>query len=350
MDLTVGLIGCGKFAPLHLDALVRNEHVRRVIAADPDAEALAEIERRYGIIARTESDWRAVVEDDAVDVVDVLTPHDCHREVAVAALQAGKHVISEKPIARTLDEADEMIAAAREADRRLLVALTQCYFPAVAGAKRLIEAGEIGRPFLAVFTIYDDEVARMSDPEHWKGDLERAGGGVLIDAGYHPLYLLLHLFGRPREVNAMCRSLVVDAPGTGEDTAAVALNFGDGMMANVVVTFADHAERYRADRRIVGTEGVLLIRDDPEDEIPLALLHEDAFSPVPVHNPLYVQPYAVEATLSDLIGAIVEEREPVATTELARDTLAVVLAAYESERTGCRVEMQWDAGPDQSSG
>ncbi|MGI5819248.1 MAG: Gfo/Idh/MocA family protein [Armatimonadota bacterium] len=341
MDLTVGLIGCGKFSALHLDGLVRNRHVGSVIAADPDETALSEMHRRFGIIKRTETDWRAVVEDEAVDVVDIVTPHDTHREITVAALEAGKHVICEKPIARALDEADAMLAAAEANDRRLLISLPQVHFPAIVRAKQIVESGEIGRAFLAVFNIYDDEFERMSDPEHWKGSLDRAGGGVLIDAGYHPLYVLLHLFGRPRSVTAMCRSLLIDVEGKGEDTAAVALDFGDGVMANVTVTFADHGERYRAERRIVCEQGVLLIRDMPEDEIPLALLHGEDFSPIRVHNPLYVPPYAVEAMLDDLIDALVEEREPLGTAQLAHDTLRVVLAAYESNREGRRVELSW---------
>jgi len=340
-DLTVGLIGCGQFAPLHLDALVRNEHVHRVVAADPDEAAVAAMHRRYGIIRRIATDWRAVVESDEVDIVDILTPHDSHREVAIAALEAGKDVICEKPIARTLAEADEMIATAERTGRRLLIALTQVHFPAVARARELMAAGEIGRPFLAVFQVYDDEVARMSDPEHWKGDLQRAGGGVLIDAGYHPTYLMLHLFGRPRAVTALCRQLVINAEGKGEDTAVVALDLGEGMLGSIVVTFADDATRYRGERRIVGTTGTLLIRDMPEDELPLLLLAGEDTATIPVRNPLQVQPLAVEMTLNDLIGAIIEAREPAAPTQLARDTLAVVLAAYQSERTGGRVELSW---------
>ncbi|MGD9497477.1 MAG: Gfo/Idh/MocA family protein [Armatimonadota bacterium] len=339
--LTVGLIGCGRFAPLHLDALLRNDRARRVIAADPDVRALHALHRRYGIIKRVETDWRAVVESPEVDIVDILTPHDSHCEIALAALQAGKHVICEKPIARTLEEADAMIAAAQQAGRRLLVSLPQVHLPAVVRARQMMEAGEIGRPFLAVMQVYDDEVARMSDPEHWKGDLERAGGGVLIDAGYHPTYLLLHLFGRPRAVTALCRRLVIATEGKGEDTASVALDLGEGVMGVIVVTFADHATRHRSERRIVGTAGTLLIRDTPEDEMPLLLLVEDDTSAIPVHNPLEVAPYALEATLNDLIGAIVEDREPLASTQLARDTLATVLAAYQSEREGRQVELVW---------
>ncbi len=342
MKLTVGLIGCGEFAKLHLEGLVRCQHVGSVIAADPDEAALAAMHRRFGIIKRTESDWRAVIEDESVDVVEVVTPHDSHREISVAALEAGKHVICEKPIGRTLEEADAMLAAAEANARRLLISLPMLYYPAIVRAREMMQSGEIGRPFLADFGLWDDEFVRMSDPEHWKGSLERAGGGVLIDGGYHPMYVLLHMFGRPRAVTAMCRSTLIAVEGKGEDTALVALDFGDGMLANLTVTFADHGERYRAERRVACEQGVLLIRDMPEDEIPLALLHGEDFSPIRVHNPLYVAPYAVEVMIDDLFGAIVEEREPIATAQLAYDTLRVVLAAYESEREGRRVELDWE--------
>ena len=339
MKLTVGLIGCGEFAKLHLDGLVRCAHVGSVIAADPDEVAREGLYRRYGIIQRTEADWRAIVEDDAVDVVDVVTPHDSHCEITVAALQAGRRVICEEPMGRTLAEADAMLAAAQEAGRRLLISMPQLYYPAIRRAKEILDSGEIGRPFLADFAVYDDEFVRMSDPEHWKGSIERAGGGVLIDAGSHPLYLLLHLFGCPQSVSAMCRSLLIDVEGKGEDTAAVVLDFGEGMMANLLVTFADHGERYRAERRVLCEKAALLIRDMPEDEVPLALLQGEDFSPIRVRNPLYVHPYGVEAMIEDLFAAIVEEREALAGTQLAYDTLRVVMAAYESNEDGKRIDI-----------
>jgi len=87
-------------------------------------------------------------------------------------------------------------------------------------------------------------------------------------------------------------------------------------------------------------QGALLIRDMPEDEVPLALLQGEDFSPIRVRNPLYVHPYGMEAMIEDLFDAIVEEREALAETQLAYDTLRVVMAAYDSEREGRRVELE----------
>ena len=140
-------------------------------------------------------------------------------------------------------------------------------------------------------------------------------------------------------MSATCRSLLIDVEGNGEDTAAVVLDFGEGMMANLLVTFADHGERYRAERRVLCEKAALLIRDMPEDEVPLALLQGEDFSPIRVRNPLYVHPYGVEAMIEDLFAAIVEEREALAGTQLAYDTLRVVMAAYESNEDGKRIDI-----------
>ncbi len=339
MGLTVALIGCGAIAAKHLDALVRNEHVDRVFAADPDEAARERLYARYGIIKRLSSDWRELVADDEVQVVDILTPHDSHREIAVAALQAGRHVICEKPIARTVAEADEMIAAAQQADRRLFVALSQLNFPAVRRARELMDEGAIGRPLLAVFTVLDDEVRRMNDPAHWKCDLVRAGGGALIDVGYHAVYIMQHLLGPAQAVTAVGARLLVEPPNKGEDTACVTLECGSGAVGSIVVTFADAATRYRAERRVVGTAGSLLIRDWPEDEWPLLLMQDDAITPVRVPNPLDVAGWALQATLDEFIAAIVGGGEPSISLEAARAALVTVEAAYRSMREGRRVEI-----------
>lgn len=337
MGLTVALVGCGAIACKHLDALVRNAHVDRVFAADPSEAAREKLFARYGIIKRLSEDWRELVEDDAVDVVDILTPHDSHREIAVAAALAGKHVICEKPVARTVAEADEMIAAAQRADRRLFVALSQLNFPAVRGAKRLVDAGEIGRPLLAVFTVLDDEVERMNDPEHWKCDLQRAGGGALIDVGYHAVYIMQHLLGPAEAVTAVGARLLVEPESKGEDSASVTLEFGSGALGSIVVTFADAATRYRAERRVVGSEGTLLMRDWPEDEWPLLLMQDEVISPVRVPIPLDVPGWALQVTLDEFIEAIVTGGDPPITTAAARQALVTIEAAYQSMRGGGRV-------------
>lgn len=339
MSLCVALVGCGKFAAYHLDAFVRNDVVDRVLAADPDEAAREGLRRRFGIIKRAVADYAELLADEQVDVVDICTPHDSHREIAVEALRAGKDVICEKPIARTLEEADEMIATAQQAGRRLFVAMSQRNFPAHRRARELLQQGAIGRPFLAVANVYDDDLERMNDPDHWKGDLQRAGGGALIDIGYHAVYRMQAFFGPATAVTAMCRRLIAQPANKGDDTAVMALDLPGGVLGSIVLTFAATGHSYDAEQRIVGTEGALVIRDNPADEVPLMIVQDDTFIPVRVHNPLDVGGYALQATLDHFIGCIVEGREPELTVEQARAALATVLAGYESERTGQRVAL-----------
>lgn len=341
MGLTVALIGCGAIASHHLDALVRNDHVDRVFAADPDEPARQKLFERYGIIKRLAADWRELVADDDVDVVDILTPHDSHREIAVASLEAGRDVICEKPIARNVAEADEMIATAERTGRRLFVALSQLNLPAVRRAGELIAAGEIGRPLLAVFTVLDNEVQRMNDPKHWKCDLERAGGGALIDIGYHAVYIMQHLMGPATAVTATGGRLLVEPETKGEDTAIVTLEFEDGALGSIVVTFADAATPYRAERRIIGTKGTLLIRDMLEDEWPLLIMQDEAIAQVPVANPITdVTGRSLQTTLDDFLEAITTGGTPRITTQHARQTLVTIEAAYEAMTGGRRVEVR----------
>jgi len=340
MALGIGLVGCGSFAAYHLEAFVRNDEVDRVFAADPNEDARESLYRRFGIIKRTAADYQEVVADDEVDVVDILTPHDSHREIAVAALRAGKDVVCEKPIARTLEEADEMIATAEETGRHLFIAMSQRNFPAHRRAKELMAEGAIGRPFLMVANVYDDDMERMNDPRHWKGDLERAGGGALIDIGYHAIYRMQDLFGPAKAVTAMCRRLVAKPSNKGDDTAVMALDLPGDVLGSIVLTFAATGHSYDAETRIVGAEGALIIRDNPLDETPLLLCQDEAFIPIRVHGPLDVAGYAVQVTLDHFIECILEGKEAELTVGEARAALSTVLAGYESERTGQRVPVR----------
>jgi len=340
MALGIGLVGCGEFAAYHLEAFVRNDGVDRVFAADLNEDARDSLHKRFGIIQGTVAEYQELLADDEVDVVDILTPHDSHREIAVAALRAGKDVICEKPIARTLEEADEMIAAAEETGRRLFIAMSQRNFPAHRRAKELIEEGTIGHPFLTVANVYDNDMARMNDPDHWKGDVERAGGGAIIDVGYHAIYRMQDMFGPAEAVTALCRRLVAEPSNKGDDTAVMALDLPGDVLGSIVLTFAATGHSYDAETRIVGAEGTLIIRDTPQGEMPLLLYQDENFIPLRVHSPLDVSRHAVQVTLDHFIECIVEGTEAELTVEEARAALATAVAGYESERTGQRVPVR----------
>jgi predicted dehydrogenase len=162
-----------------------------------DARAAVAAARRYGWAA-AETDWRALIERDDVHLVDVCTPGDLHADIAIAALEAGKHVLCEKPLANTLAEAEAMAAAAAQASSRGIRSMTGFNYrrvPAVALARELVAEGRIGQIRHVRATYLQDWLVDPAFPLTWRLQRERAGSGALGDLGAHIVDLAQHLTG-----------------------------------------------------------------------------------------------------------------------------------------------------------
>lgn len=162
-----------------------------------DAHRVEEARVRFGW-HRAETDWRAVVADPDIDVIDICTPGDSHAEIAIAALEAGKHVLCEKPLANTVEEAEAMTAAAeRAAERgiRSMVGFSYRRVPAIGLARRLVQDGRLGE-IRQVRALYLQDWLRDEDgPMTWRLDKTLAGSGSLGDIGAHAVDLVEHLTG-----------------------------------------------------------------------------------------------------------------------------------------------------------
>lgn len=339
MALTVGQIGAGRVAAAHMAAFVRHPQVREAHFADPDPLARERLTAQFGIIKHACENYHDLLADERIDVVDICTPNHLHATQAIEAMQAGKHVIVEAPPALTADECDAMMRVSRETGRRLFCVLSRRRLPANVRAEAILAEGAIGRPFLATVTILTDDLERMSDPEDWAGDWERAGGGAMLGAGYHAVYTLQRFFGLPHAVTATARRLAAEVATKADDTAVMTLEMPDGMLCNVLMTCAASGDRASEERRIHGTQGSLLIRDDPEDELPLVVFHGADFFPVRVHNPPRVQNYAIRETVRHFLDCIVEGTDSDITLDQARAALATVTAAYQSDREGRHIQL-----------
>ena len=160
-------------------------------------EPLAEAAQKLGWAA-TETDWRRAVERDDIDLVDICTPGDTHAEIAVAALEAGKHVLCEKPLANTVAEAERMAEAANKArvnGVRAMVGFTYRRVPAVALARRLVEQGRIGEVRHVRAQYLQDWIADPEAPLSWRLQKEKAGSGALGDIGAHAADLAQYVIG-----------------------------------------------------------------------------------------------------------------------------------------------------------
>jgi predicted dehydrogenase len=237
--LGVGMVGYAFMGAAHSQAWRTAPHVfdlplqpSMAVLCGRDAVAVRIAATRLGWAA-AETDWHALIKRDDVDLVDVCTPGDLHAEVAVAALEAGKHVLCEKPLANTLAEAEAMAAAAARAASRGVRAMTGFNYrrvPAVALARQLVSEGRIGQIRHVRASYLQDWLVDPSFPLTWRLQRERAGSGALGDLGAHIVDLAQYLTGELiAGVSAATATFVgerplVEAPGGAPRTGPVTVD------------------------------------------------------------------------------------------------------------------------------
>jgi UDP-N-acetylglucosamine 3-dehydrogenase len=185
-----------------------------------------------------------------VEVVSVCVPHNLHLEVALAAIAAHKHVLLEKPMALTVAECDQIIAAAEAAGVTVGVSHNQLFYPPHVRARELIESGAIGRPLMLRMRL-----AIGGKFAGWRSDPAATGGGLLFDAGVHRFYVARALFGEVAEVSAMTD---VD-PAVGEDLAVVLLRFRSGALGSIDANYHCPPGAFDDAIEVAGSEGMLYI-------------------------------------------------------------------------------------------
>jgi myo-inositol 2-dehydrogenase / D-chiro-inositol 1-dehydrogenase len=253
-EIGIGMVGAGFIAELHAEAFrhVPEAHVRGV-AARTEASA-----RRFADahgIPTAHDDYRRLLEDPQIDVLTLGLPNDLHRDVVVAAAAAGKHVIVEKPLARTLAEADEMIESCRQAGVLLMYAEELCFAPKYVRAKELVDQGALGR----VYMVQQGE-QHFGPHADWFWDVSRSGGGVLMDMGCHAIEFMRWIYDKPaaESVTAELGTYVHGDRTRGEDHAIATVRFAGNRIGLLETSWA---KRGGMDDRaeIFGSEGVTYV-------------------------------------------------------------------------------------------
>jgi predicted dehydrogenase len=235
-DINVALIGGGFMGKAHSVAYATMPMFfwpapaipRRKVLADVDEKTALEAARRFGYESAS-GDWRRAVDDPDVDLVDIATPNDLHFEIALAAAEAGKHVICEKPLARTADEARQMVEAVERAGVVNMTAFNYRRTPAVGLARKYIQEGAIGRILSFRGTYLQDWSAHPDAPRSWRFQKALAGSGALGDIGTHVLDIARYLVGEVVAVNGLLQTHIADRPlqQDGLDMLAAAEKRGD---------------------------------------------------------------------------------------------------------------------------
>jgi predicted dehydrogenase len=253
--IKVGLLGGGGIVDAHIRGYRTYADAIEVTAI---ADVVDETARRRAaeLGATAYTDFRLMIDEADLDAVDICLPHHLHAEAIVAAAQAGKHILCEKPLCLTVQQADEVQRVVSAAGVTLMCAHNQLFLPAVSTAKQLLEQGILG-------TVYEvrtsDSFYNDFNPQNmgWRATAATSGGGELMDTGYHPTYLMLHLAGgSPVEATALLsrhRLRFMDS----EDSAQVLVRFDNGVVGHLVTSWAYQPPPGSERFSVVGERGSL---------------------------------------------------------------------------------------------
>ena len=250
-----GLVGAGDIARKRVAAALRDARGSTLTAVSRARADLAEAFARSFGADRWHARWEDLVRDPTIDAVYLATPVHLHATQAIAAAEAGKHVLCEKPMALDVADCDRMIAAAAANHVRLGVAYYRHFYPVLARVREILSRGEIGTPVLVQIDAFERFNPQPQDERYWFVKRAESGGGPMFDFGCHRLELLLSLFGPVRETVGLTANVVFDREV--EDTAVAAVRFASGPCATVTVTHA--AIEPRDTLRIFGTSGSIHI-------------------------------------------------------------------------------------------
>ncbi len=236
---TVAVIGCGIGRSHIAEGYAKHPDKFRVLAiCDLDEQRLAKIGDEFAVPRRTKS-FDDVLAMDDVDIVDICTPPALHVPQTLAALAAGKQVICEKPIAGSLADVDRLIAAEKTARTRIMPIFQYRYGDGLQKAKRIVDAGLAGKPYLAtVETAWKRGPAYYSVP--WRGRFETELGGVLVTHAIHSHDILTYLMGGVASV--FCRTKTLINPIEVEDCAVASLEMQSGALVSLAATLGSQEE------------------------------------------------------------------------------------------------------------
>ena len=259
-EIGVGMLGYAFMGKSHANAFNTIPYMmypppaipKMVAVAGRNEEAVAEAARRFGY-ARYYTDWRDLIADDEVQLFDNGGPNDAHAEPCIAAAQAGKHVLCEKPLGRTAEESKEMLDAVQKAGVKHMVAFNYRFVPAIRQIRKLIDDGALGKiyHFRAVY-LQEWILPHYGTPLIWRLQKPLAGSGALGDLGAHIIDIGRYLLGDVNSVSAMAKTFIKERPklddsGMGEvtvdDAFAAIMEFESGALGTV------EASRFAAGRK-----------------------------------------------------------------------------------------------------
>lgn len=334
------IVGCGHIAKKHVEAIQRVEKAQLVAVCDNHSDRLKQFSEIYGVKGfSTLEDLLDKVK--GIDVVNICTPSGLHTEMAIQAAQAKKHVIVEKPLALTVEDADRIIEACRMHHVKLAVVHPNRFRPAVRELKKAIDNGWFGRLSHVNATVRWNRNQAYYDQAPWRGT-KSMDGGVLMNQAIHNLDLLLWLCGPVKEVQAYTATRLRNIET--EDVAVAILTLENGALGVVEAATTIYPKNLEESISIFGEKGSAIVggptanwiqhwsfADVNQEEMDLIVerVNRDPFG-ISGH----------EWIIRDMVEAILNDRMPAVTGEDGRAAVALVNAIYKAAEHRCPIRVE----------
>ena len=328
------IVGLGSLS-IHqiLPAFAQCEKSKVVALVSGHPDKAAKLAARYGVNPKSIYNYQnydSIKDNPEVDIIYIVLPNGMHCEYTVRGLQAGKHVLTEKPMANTPAECQQMIDAGRKANRKLMVAYRCRYEPYNQEAIRMARSSELGKTKV----ILADAGFNMSDPNQWRLKKDLAGGGSLMDIGIYALQAARYLSGEePKEVNAMMYSTPGD-PRFKEVEEAInfQLRFPSGILAQCT---SSYGYAWQSHYRVVKSEGWLEM--DPATAYSGLRMRVHHGNTIEEKDLPVVDHFAAE--MEHMSSCVMENKEPLTPGEEGLRDLTIMKALYEAASTGTTVKL-----------
>lgn len=339
-----GIIGCGVIAPWHADAISGLDEAELTAVCDCIPEKAEKMAQEYG--ARAYDNYHDLLASTDVDAVCICTPSGMHADMAIDAARAGKHILSEKPIDINLDKIDLMIQECRKAGVKLGCIFQRRTSPLWRELKDAVECNALGKMVLGDIYLKYYRSQKYYDSGGWRGTWALDGGGALINQGVHMVDILQWIMGPITSLYGRADHLVRNIET--EDTAVAVVTFANGAFGVIQGTTSvypgmKHRLELHGEQGTILVEGEKLLKWEVEGQ-ECKTSSEDGQGGVDIKlgtaetppTPNRIRGHQLQ--ILDLIQAIREDRDPMVNGEEARKSVEIILAIYESARTGRPVE------------
>jgi predicted dehydrogenase len=347
--LKIGVIGAGSISELHLGSYQKNQQVKLVAICDQNEQRAKEKAKQYGA-AKSYVDYRSLLADEEIDAVSICTWNNSHAEIAIAALNAGKNVLVEKPLCTSVEEAKLIEETVRRTGKLLQVGFVRRYATNTNILKQFTEAGELGEIYYAKASC----LRRLGNPGGWFSDIERSGGGPLIDLGVHIIDICWYLMGRPKVVSvsgntykklgnrsniqnlSFYQAADYDANhNTVEDMANALIRFKNGASLMVDVSFTLHAKKDEISVKLYGDKGGAEI--EPELLI-VSERHNTILNMTPqVDNLSFDFVQAFQNEIDHFVAFCTGDRSTLSPVEDGVEMMKILCGIYESSVKGVEI-------------